>query len=257
MIVRRLAAKLRAQNWTAIGIELAIVIIGVFIGTQVSNWNQQRLERVKTERMLEQFVPELGNQIHLYQTNMHYYATTRRYAEQAFAGWKRDPRISDGQFVIAAYQASQITGIGINADAWSLTFGGEQIRDIDDPKLRRLLEIVLTADYAPVDSTTVATPYREQVRHVIPNDVQDEIRRVCGDRTEWLKDGFSTTDLPETCPLKLDPAKAAASAATLRAHPELAQELNWHLAAVASYLQNFQGLITPMQILKDELEKRI
>ena len=44
--------------------------------------------------------------------------------------------------------------------------GGEQIRDIDDPNLRRLLEIVLTADYGPVDYTTVATQYREQVRHV-------------------------------------------------------------------------------------------
>src|SRR4029453_8848553 len=34
MILRHLSANLRAQNWMAIVIELLIVIIGVFIGTQ-------------------------------------------------------------------------------------------------------------------------------------------------------------------------------------------------------------------------------
>ena len=249
MILRRLTENLRAQNWTAISLELVIVILGVFIGTQVSTWNEARLDRVKTERMLEQFVPELKNQIGLHTTNVRYFAITRGYADQAFRGWRGDPNVSDEQFVIAAYQASQITGIGLNADAWSLTFGGEPIRDIDDPNLRRLLEIVLTADYGPVDYTTVATQYREQVRHVIPNDIQDDIRRACGDRTTWMKDGFSTISLPEHCPLKIDPAKAAAAASALRARPELASELNWHLAAVAAYLQNFEGLVTPMRRL--------
>jgi hypothetical protein len=37
MILRRLTQNLRAQNWTAIVIELLIVVVGVFIGTQVAN----------------------------------------------------------------------------------------------------------------------------------------------------------------------------------------------------------------------------
>ena len=53
MILRRLTENLRAQNWTAITIEFAIVVIGVFVGTQVSNWNQARLEKQATTRMLE------------------------------------------------------------------------------------------------------------------------------------------------------------------------------------------------------------
>src|SRR5687767_1423504 len=57
MILRRLTENLRAQNWTAIGIEFLIVVIGVFIGTQVSNWNEERIERRETERMLEHSAP--------------------------------------------------------------------------------------------------------------------------------------------------------------------------------------------------------
>ena len=42
MILRRLSANLKAQNWTAIAIEFVIVVAGVFVGTQVSNWNDER-----------------------------------------------------------------------------------------------------------------------------------------------------------------------------------------------------------------------
>ena len=57
MIVRRLATNLKEQHWTTITIELFIVIIGVFVGTQVSNWNEGRLQKRQTQRMLEQLRP--------------------------------------------------------------------------------------------------------------------------------------------------------------------------------------------------------
>ncbi|MEO8141619.1 MAG: hypothetical protein ABI617_03065, partial [Sphingomicrobium sp.] len=59
MIFKRFAANLRAQNWSAIGIEFAIVVAGVFVGTQVSNWNAERLEKRETQRMLAQLKPNL------------------------------------------------------------------------------------------------------------------------------------------------------------------------------------------------------
>jgi len=44
MRYRRLREQLRDQNWTAIGIDLVIVVVGVFIGLQVANWNDSRRE---------------------------------------------------------------------------------------------------------------------------------------------------------------------------------------------------------------------
>ncbi len=182
-----------------------------------------------------------------------YYATTRRYADQAFAAWRGDARISDEQFVIAAYQASQIYGIGINPENWTLTFGGEQLRNIEDPKVRRGLELVLTQSYDPVDLQAVATPYREQVRRVIPADIQDRIRRDCGDRSIVGREETLLSELPATCPLKLAPAEAKQAAAALRARPDLARELNWHLAAVAVYLENAAILERPIRTLHRNL----
>jgi hypothetical protein len=253
MFLRRIVENLRVQNWTAISIDFLIVVVGVFLGIQASNWNQARLEKAGTQRLLMEIAPELRSQLQFIDSARTYFATTRRYADQAFAGWKSDPRITDEQFVIAAYQASQITAIGINPESWSVTFGGAQLREIENRKVRRNLELMLTSDYSPLTFTSVATAYREQVRHVIPTDIQEDIRRECGDQTAFGKDGGSYIILPPTCGLKLKPAEAAATAAALRARPDLVRELNWHIAAIASYLANADALAVPMRQLQRDL----
>lgn len=56
MILRRLIENLQQQKWTAIAIELVIVVLGVFIGIQAQQlqrgWEERRLERVYLNRIL-------------------------------------------------------------------------------------------------------------------------------------------------------------------------------------------------------------
>ena len=78
MIARRLTTSLKEQHWTTISIELVIVIIGVFVGTQFSNWSEARLEQRQTERMLDQLVPELDNQIAFFEFAKRYYRECKR-----------------------------------------------------------------------------------------------------------------------------------------------------------------------------------
>ncbi len=51
MILRRLVAHLREQHWMGVFIELVIVVLGVFVGLQVSNWNEAR-NKADQEAML-------------------------------------------------------------------------------------------------------------------------------------------------------------------------------------------------------------
>ena len=56
MILRRFSASIRKQDWTAISIELVIVVLGVFIGIQAQQWQlgwqDRQLEHVYLERIL-------------------------------------------------------------------------------------------------------------------------------------------------------------------------------------------------------------
>ncbi len=201
-------------------------------------------------------MPELRAELEFFAGVQRYYGTTRRYADQAEAAWNGDGHTSDNDFVIAVYQATQVNGIGINPDSWALTFGGDQLRNIEDTGVRRDLEVVLTSDYTPVEFNAVATPYREHVREIIPIDVQDDIRtRVRRSRRPGHY-GTHQIVLPTRCDLKIDPAKAAATAAALRAQPELVGELRWHLAAVATYLTNAETLAAPMRDLLGKLSSK-
>ncbi len=52
MILRRVITHFRKQEWTAIALDFVIVVVGVFIGIQVANWNEVRSERAAEERYL-------------------------------------------------------------------------------------------------------------------------------------------------------------------------------------------------------------
>jgi hypothetical protein len=57
---RRIVANLRARDWIATAIELAIVILSVFIGIEAANWNQARQQRNETASLLFSLKVEMG-----------------------------------------------------------------------------------------------------------------------------------------------------------------------------------------------------
>jgi len=250
MILRRLSKNLQAQNWTAIAIDFLIVVIGVFLGIQASNWNQGRVNRAETQHLLMRIEPEIDQIIDFAGNTRDYYATSRRFAETAFAAWNGDAKVSDNDFVIAAYQASQIHGLG-QSQSWAAVFGADQLRNVDDDRLRIPLARLMAFDVENLNSTAVASRYREDVRMVIPDSVQQAIRGSCGDRL--IPGDTSQLTLPHRCPLRLDPTTAKRVASDLRAHPELARELRVHLAGVASFLNSLMQYEGEARIVRDRL----
>jgi hypothetical protein len=234
MIYRRAVAKLRAQDWFAIGVELAIVVIGVFIGMQVSNWNQAAAERREAERMVAEVRPGLWQFDQALKSVEDYFATAGHYGDTAFAGWAHDPKVSDKQFVIAAYQASQVTQIPMNGASWTQIYGGDKLSKLPDRELRSDLAGVMALDFNQLSLSTVATPYRQDVREVIPQDIQEAIREHCGDYVQ--RGAANVTLLPDRCDIDFPAGKWATAARDLRAEPQLVKELRWHRAAVASFV---------------------
>ncbi|MEM6899727.1 MAG: hypothetical protein AAF583_08160 [Pseudomonadota bacterium] len=53
MLLRRITRHVKDQNWFAVGIDFFIVVIGVFIGIQVANWNASQFERQEEAAIVE------------------------------------------------------------------------------------------------------------------------------------------------------------------------------------------------------------
>lgn len=63
MVLRRLGQHLKQQQWTAVLIELAIVILGVFLGFQVTDWANDRADRTAETRHLEEIAEDLRSDV--------------------------------------------------------------------------------------------------------------------------------------------------------------------------------------------------
>ena len=59
MLLRRVTRHFEIQNWFAVGIDFVIVVVGVFVGIQVSNWNEARIDRATGERHLAEIAEDL------------------------------------------------------------------------------------------------------------------------------------------------------------------------------------------------------
>lgn len=63
MLLRRITEHLQTQNWTAVGIDIVVVILGVFLGFQVTEWNEQRLLSNQRDVYLTRIVGDLERDV--------------------------------------------------------------------------------------------------------------------------------------------------------------------------------------------------
>ena len=72
MILRRITEHVKAQNWTAVALDFVIVVVGVFMGIQLGNWNDARADKAQEAAILAQLKTEfteirdaLEKQVHI------------------------------------------------------------------------------------------------------------------------------------------------------------------------------------------------
>jgi len=59
MLLHRITQHIRDQDWFAVGLDFLIVIVGVFIGIQVANWNDARRDRDSEALYLDRLYQEI------------------------------------------------------------------------------------------------------------------------------------------------------------------------------------------------------
>lgn len=62
MIINRLVQSLGKRDWFMVVVEIVIVLVSVFIGIGVSNWNEDRQNRILAESHLERLASDLESE---------------------------------------------------------------------------------------------------------------------------------------------------------------------------------------------------
>lgn len=70
-MLRRLSHALRRLDWTAIAVEFVLLVAGVFLGIQVSNWNAALIEKREARASMQRLEDDLRLSVRLTQSGIH------------------------------------------------------------------------------------------------------------------------------------------------------------------------------------------
>ena len=85
MVIRRIRDHVATHNWFAVAIDLGIVVVGVFLGTQANNWNEARHDRATASEYRDQIVDDLKDNETDLASRGAYYGAVRAHAIVALA----------------------------------------------------------------------------------------------------------------------------------------------------------------------------
>jgi hypothetical protein len=70
MLLRRVIEHVRNQNWFAVAVDFLIVVVGVFIGLQVQDWNDSRQRAKEEQKLLNRLLAESGSLLKVHEREL-------------------------------------------------------------------------------------------------------------------------------------------------------------------------------------------
>ena len=179
MILRSVTRHVRDQNWFAVFLDFLIVIIGVFIGIQVANWNEARVA-AEREALL---VLELRAEV---ERNAAFSQSLGEGLLIGAAAARRLLRMSSSSQAPCEEECWPVVVDLMHASQWQQQFHQwttyEELRRAGLPSDRRIIDAVETfqeAGHRAAQSLESPPVYRTLVRRLIPIDLQDAYWQAC------------------------------------------------------------------------------
>lgn len=238
MILRRVIQHVKDQHWTAIAIDFVIVVIGVFVGIQVANWNVERETAKKSAVFTERLKADLREEAWGYEYLILYNKDVLANAERVLAVMDGEAEMSDEQFVISAYRASQYKYNVRRRSTYDEMISTGSIDLISDQTLRETAVEIYTAPlFDEISSDGQKSEYRQIFRKSVSKDVQRALLKNCGDRyVEPLDYALIIKSLDYACTLDLPAEKISAAANALHSNTDLVPALQFRFADVETAL---------------------
>ena len=63
MILKSLTKHIKEQNWFAVLLDFFIVVLGILLAFQVTNWNEERKAKFAEQAVINQLELELANKV--------------------------------------------------------------------------------------------------------------------------------------------------------------------------------------------------
>ena len=256
MVIRRIRENVTKHNWFAVGVDLLIVIVGVFLGLQADNWNEARLERQQEQSYRSRLIEDLrANESDLQQRRI-YYRQVRHHALAALAVFEEPSRPAGLEFLVDAYQATQIVPRTLTRFTYDEMIAAGRVDRIGDVDLRQQVKNYYAGMATVETSLRVTPPYREHLRTVMPYYWQRQMRTNCREILTTAASGEQMNILPRSCRLQVGHGNVSQAVARVRASPGITGDLTRYLIDLELKLDLFDLLEGRARRLRQTLESQ-
>jgi len=255
MIAGRLRKRFAEQDWFAVAVEVAIVLVGVFLGIQANNWNEARLDRARAHSYHIRLIEDLRATEQGARASFDYYRDAHDHALATLAGFDRPAASLGTPFLVNAYQATQIFNRAARRSTYDEILSSGDAELIGAADLRTRLANFYWRQDALIAYTSIITPYRSRLRGLLPYAVQARILARCEETRADNGGGMLIVRLPRDCLVTVPPNLSREAVAALRAAPGLKQDLTFALADLDLKLNSFRLLVASARAMRAELEK--
>jgi hypothetical protein len=255
VLLRRISEHIKNQDWFTVWVEIAIVFLGVFIGLQADNWNDERIAKADAKIYYARLIKDLYAEESTRLAQIAYYQRTKRHGEAALAAIQQSDSELGEQFLIDIYQASQIWNYTTQRTTYDELVAGRIANTIPDADVRSRLANYYVALESAEMAQRERTPFRNNIRAYMPHSVQSRMRESCGDKITSQKDNVVQLALPERCELTLDPLTISEAVSALNAYSSMENDLTRHLADVEMKLLSLEAYLMPTRELAKYLEE--
>lgn len=173
MLLRRIIEHVRTQNWTAVGIDFVIVVVGVFMGIQLGNWNEARALRAHERILLGELHDETRRNIADAKAKSDAFLMGAASGRRILAMAEDDaPSCTENCWaaVVDLMHASQWQQINVSWPTY------DELRRQGLPSDRTIIPLIAELQFITFQATNALAappPYRALVRRAIPIGLQD------------------------------------------------------------------------------------
>ena len=239
MLLRSITKHVSEQNWVAVAIDFVIVVVGVFIGIQVANLNEARIETQQSKHFTARLIDDLQLEAWGLVFAREYYSDVLAGADRAISALEGRSTLSNEELLINAYRASQYKSAPAARETFNELTSIGAISLIRDESLRNLaisLYEVTEFEEKRTDEER-NNPYRQLFRMILPIKTQRALLKNCGDKTYVVRDYESILKMLDyPCSTELTEQEIASAANILRTHPDVLPYLRLRMADVETRL---------------------
>ncbi|PHS37917.1 MAG: hypothetical protein COA91_09130 [Robiginitomaculum sp.] len=255
MLLRSITKHVKDQNWFAVALDFLIVVAGILIAFQVTNWNEARQNKV----IANEYLFRIQNDLILNQKDMEvrqqYFETVKAHALHAIEAIDGPPEALGQQFISDSWFATFALRRTIVRESFEELLSVGAMNNVTDVSARQRIAQYYRSTEGTQFFLTNIPPYRELLRGVLPYEVQAALRKAgCTGSYNMDAAGSPTAIIHNDCQLKLTDAQISDAIEKLNT-PEFRFALNIRLADIDTKLLLIGTINNRAQNLYEYLEE--